>query len=310
MGTLLEPDAGPGTYDGSNGFGIDCDDINGDGVDDILLATISHPVDSDPSRKWSDPTQILINQGSDAGYSFVNEFLQRGLPFNEGEIDTGLADFDNDGRLDYAVTRDIKYEPNYSTPQQLSWLGLFHQETTGNFTSLGLVSGINNVNPPDAGARADAGDAAPPAPGIPEMKAGQNMAWIDYDNDGALDLLVGGRDHGGGRPNYLFHNTIGASNTWLAIHLTGDGVKVNRDAIGARVSLKFASWTVMRELKSSRGTYTSADTRTLHFGLGDLGCDYTLDVRWPDGTHFTAASKDIPSNKFIAIDYTKGLSVP
>jgi hypothetical protein len=66
----------------------------------------------------------------------------------------------------------------------------------------------------------------------------------------------------------------------------------------------------MRELKSSRGTYTSADTRTLHFGLGDLGCDYTLDVRWPDGTHFTAASKDIPSNKFIAIDYTKGLSVP
>jgi len=42
-GTLTEPDAGPTTYDGSNGFGIDCDDIDGDGVDDILLATISHP---------------------------------------------------------------------------------------------------------------------------------------------------------------------------------------------------------------------------------------------------------------------------
>jgi len=300
-GTLTEPDAGPTTYDGSNGFGIDCDDIDGDGVDDILLATISHPVDSDPSRKWSDPTQILINQGAAGGYAFKNEFLQRGLPFNEGDIDTGLADFDNDGRLDYAITRDNKYEPSYTTPEQLSWLGLFHQEANGNFTSLGLVSGINDTAAPDAG------DAAAP---IPRMKAGQNIAWLDFDRDGALDLLVGGRDHGGGRPNYLFRNTLGASNTWLAVHLTGDGSHVNRDAIGARVTLRFPSWTVMRELKSSRGTYTSADTRTLHFGLGSLGCDFTLEVRWPDGKLTTLDGKTLPSKHFVTIDYTNGLSMP
>jgi hypothetical protein len=297
-GTLDEPDATAATYDGANGFGIDCDDIDGDGVDDILLATISHPVDSDLSRKWSDPTQILINQGKAGGYAFKNEALKRGIPFNEGEIDTGLGDFDNDGRLDYAITRDIKYEPNYTTPQQLSWLGLFHQESNGNFTSLGLVSGINETMTQEGG------------PPIPLMKAGQNIAWVDFDNDGDLDLLVGGRDHGGGRPNYLFKNTLGASNTWLAVHLTGDGAHVNRDAIGARVSLTFASWTVMRELKSSRGTYTSADTRTLHFGLGSLGCDYTLQVRWPDGKLTTLDAKDIPTNHFITIDYDKGLSVP
>jgi hypothetical protein len=301
-GTLDEPDASPSTYDGSNGFGIDCDDIDGDGLDDILLATISHPVDSDYSRQWSDPTQLLVNQGAAGGYAFKNEFLQKGLPFNEGDIDTGLADFDNDGRLDYAITRDNKYESNYTTPQQLAWLGLFRQEATGNFTSLGLVSGINDTGSPDGG------DAA--ASAIPKMQAGQNMAWIDFDNDGALDLLVGGRDHGGGRPNYLFRNAIGASNTWLAVHLTGDGTHVNRDAIGARVTLRFPSWTVMRELKSSRGTYTSADTRTLHFGLGDLGCDFTLEVRWPDGKRTTLNGKDLPSNHFLAIDYTKGLSTP
>ena len=311
MGTLIQPDAGPEDYDGANGFGIDCDDINGDGVPDILLATISHPEpETDLSRMWSDPTQLLINQGSDAGYSFKNEFLQRGLPFNEGDIDTGLADFDNDGRLDYAVTRDNKYESGYTTPQQLAWMGLFHQEANGNFTSLGLVSGVNDLSPPDAGARLDAGDAAPPPGPIPRMQAGQNMAWLDYDNDGALDLLVGGRDHGGGRANYLFHNTIGASNTWLAIHLTGDGVHVNRDAIGARVTLRFPTWTVMRELKSSRGTYTSADTRTLHFGLGDLGCNFTVEVRWPDGKLTKLAGAQLPSNKFVKIDYTNGLSIP
>ena len=293
-GTLDEPDAGPLTYDGSNGFGIDCDDIDGDGVPDILLATISHPVDSDYSRKWSDPTQILINQGKDGAYAFKNEALTRGLPFNEGEIDTGLADFDNDGRLDFATTRDIKYEPNYTTPDQLSWLGLFHQESTGSFTGLGLVSGINDTTPHDGG--------------IPRMKAGQNLAWIDFDHDGALDLLVGGRDHGGGRPNYLFRNTIGASNPWLAVHLTGDGHHVNRDAIGARVTVRFPSWTVMRELKSSRGTYTSSDTRTLHFGLGSLGCDFTLEVRWPDGKLTTLDGKSLPTSHFLSIDYVGGLA--
>jgi hypothetical protein len=299
-GTSTEPGVGPASFDGSNGFGIDCDDIDGDGLDDILLATISHPVDSDYSRKWSDPSQLLINQGMAGGYAFKNEFLERGLPFNEGDIDTGLADFDNDGRLDFAITRDNKYEPNYTTAQQLSWLGLFHQESSGKFLSLGLVSGVNDTEPEAA----DAGAA------IPRMKAGQNLAWIDFDNDGALDLLVGGRDHGGGRPNYLFRNTIGASNTWLAVHLTGDGVRVNRDAIGARVTLRFPSWTVMRELKSSRGTYTSADTRTLHFGLGNLGCDFTLEVRWPDGKLTKLDGNSLPSNHFLAIDYTKGLLTP
>ena len=144
-GTLPEPGMTEATYDGSNGFGIDCDDIDGDGLPDILLATISHPVDSDYSRKWSDPTQVLINQGAAGGFAFKNEFLARGLPFNEGDIDTGLADFDNDGRLDFAITRDNKYEPNYTTPQQLAWLGLFHQEAGGKFTSMGLESGINDT---------------------------------------------------------------------------------------------------------------------------------------------------------------------
>ena len=171
----------------------------------------------------------------------------------------------------------------------------------GSFTSLGLVSGVNNLDVPDAG------DSASP---IPRMKAGQNMAWLDFDRDGALDLLVGGRDHGGGRANYLFRNTLGASNTWLAVHLTGDGQHVNRDAIGARVTLRFPSWTVMRELKSSRGTYTSADTRTLHFGLGSLGCDFTLEVRWPDGKLTTLDGKTLPSNRFLTIDYATGLAAP
>jgi hypothetical protein len=131
-----------------------------------------------------------------------------------------------------------------------------------------------------------------------------------------MDLLVGGRDDtGAGRSNFLFENTIGQKNGWLAVKLTGDGTHVNRDAIGARVTLTIAGTTpktLLREVKSSRGTYSSGDSRTLMFGLGDQGCSGTtsqvaLDVRWTDGTTFHVDAGDFALNQYIAIDYAKGL---
>ena len=285
-GTLAEPDVAPDDYVGSNGFGIQCEDVTGDGLMDIFVTAISHPVSSDYSRKWSDPSQLLINTGPDGGYAFVNEFLARGLPFNEGDIDGAMVDFDNDGRLDLSVSRDIKYESNYDELDQQSWFGLMHQQPDGTFASVGPNSGIND-----------------PEADFPSMKAAQNHAWSDIDHDGDLDLLVGGRDTGGGRPNFLFENTIGEQNAWLAIRLVGDGVRINRDAIGARVSVVYADQKVTREVKAGRGTYNSLDTRTLHFGLGELGCEFTVEIRWPDGTTQSLTPQEVGTNHFVTLEY-------
>ncbi len=293
-GSLFEPDKDMNSYVGSNGFGIDCEDINGDGLNDIFLATISHPVESDYNRKWSDPSQLLIhyilNNGS---HVFVNEFLKRGLPFNEGDIDAAIADFDNDGRVDLALTRDTKYQPKYTNFDQLAWFGLMHQKNDGSFQSLGFISGINDPQSTDRAAR---------------MKGGQNFGWSDIDHDGDLDLLVGGRDQGGGRANFLFENIVGQDKPWLAVKLMGDGINVNRDAIGARVTLHFNNWTMMRQTKSSRGTYSSADTRVLHFGLGDFNENFLLEVNWPDKTSKTYNSNTLTLNRLITIDYDTGLN--
>lgn len=336
-----EPGATPASYVGDNGFGVDCDDIDNDGYMDIFQTAISHPVDGDYSRKWSDPTQLLINGGPGASFAFENRFLAVGLPFNEGDVDGAAIDFDNDGRLDLSLSRDSKYEAAYADLDQKGWFGLMRQTADGRFASLGIDSGINNLESryaasltacsddgacPDgercyfAACRtpctsdAECSDATGESCGhffsdalgvtqsfcrpLQQGRRAQNHAWSDIDHDGDLDLLIGGRDGGGGRPNFLFRNEIGHLNRWLAIRVFGDGVNVNRDGIGTRLRLVAADARQQtREVQGSRGMYNGMDGMTQHFGLGDFPCSYTLEVRWPDGRTAAFTSGTFPEGR-------------
>ncbi len=289
-GMDAETDPPGGLFRGSNGFGIDCGDVDNDGDLDILLSAISHPVDADYNRQWSDPSQLLANEG-DAG--FTNQWLARGLPFNEGDVDAAFIDFDNDGHLDISLSRDSKYEDSYAGADQKSWFGLLRQRPDGVYESLGVDSGIND-----------------PAEALLRMKGAQNHAWSDIDHDGDLDLLVGGRDQGGGRPNFLFRNDIGQDNRWLVVRVSGDGDSVTRDAFGTRVTVRSGDTLRTREKKSSRGMYNSEDTRALHFGLGDMPCEgLELVVRWPDGTEVVFDQTQVGEDLRLDVAYPDQLTV-
>ncbi len=291
-GSDWEPDAGPGTYIGSNGFGLQCSDVNNDGLLDVFVTAISHPSEIDYTRKWSDPTVLLINQGPEHGYMFWNRFSERGLPFNEGDVDGAVVDFDNDGCPDLSLSRDDKYESAYSEPEQKAWFGLMRQLPGGDFESLEIASGIND---PDGEWN--------------QLKRAQNHAWSDIDRDGDMDLLVGGRGGSGGRPNFLFENVVGETNDWIGFHLEGDGSAINRDAFGARVTLECGELQLVREVKSSRGMYDSMDMRTLHFGLGGLDCEPATRVDWPDGTSHGFAYDELTIGAYHQVDYPDSIAV-
>ncbi|HUS28918.1 MAG TPA: CRTAC1 family protein [Kofleriaceae bacterium] len=285
MGTLREPNASPGHFIGSNGFGLACEDADRDGDLDVTVSAISHP-GGDYSRTWSDPTVLLVNTGAAGGFTFENAWLTKRLPYNEGDVDAAMVDFDNDGRMDISLSRTDKYESGYQTENQKGWFGLMHQTPDGMFEVLDRSAGLTDE---DHG---------------PGMKGAQNHAWSDIDRDGDLDLLIGARDQGGGRANLLFRNDVGHKNQWLSLAIVGDGSHINRDAIGTRVTLTFADGTqLVREVKASRGTYNSMDTRQLYFGLGDLGCGYTVEVRFPDGTTRSLPASDVPPNHAATITY-------
>lgn len=67
--------------------------------------------------------------------------------------------------------------------------------------------------------------------GSPVIEAADSFgcSWIDYDNDGFLDLFA---TRGDGRGHYLYHNNltnVGNTNAWLTIKLVG--TVSNRSAI-------------------------------------------------------------------------------
>ncbi len=97
---------------------------------------------------------------------------------------------------------------------------------------------------------------------IPDFSANNGrwgLAWVDYDNNGFLDLMVACGDAMGfpgflGQKSHLYRNN-GNGNHWLKVRLTG--TTSNRDGIGAKVRVKatIGEYLIPAEATSSAAFY-------------------------------------------------------
>jgi hypothetical protein len=172
-------------------------------------------------------------------------------PMSLGPNGNGCAwgDYDNDGYLDLVIT---SCEGNNR---------LFHNNGDGSFTEI------------TSGAPVDDG-----GPGF----CGDFVSWVDYNNDGYLDLFITVLADRGLTSNLLYQNT-GTTNAWLELRLIG--MASNRSAIGAKVHVNATiggqSMWQLREISHGGGRWVQP--LVAHFGLGDATNADTVRIEWPSG---------------------------
>ncbi len=112
--------------------------------------------------------------------------------------------------------------------------------------------------------------------GLDKAEDSRAFAVTDLDGDGRADLLLKSRL---GPQVRAFQNRSYGSNR--AVTLSLKGVRSNRDAIGAWVTLEFDGGKASQGLNAGTG-YLCQHTKQLHFGLGN-STTAKAAIRWPSG---------------------------
>ena len=198
---------------------------------------------------------------------------------------TAFKDFDHDGWLDlfaangHVIDNISLFDPTISYTQTNQ---VFRNEGDGRFTDVSDRAG---------------------APFQVE-RVHRGAAFGDVDNDGDVDILVTTVND---VPLLLRNDGIGGlggSGGSASLLVTTEGVRSNRNGIGARVTVVTDDERQRREIRSGY-SYLAANDLRAHFGLGAYNRADSVIVDWPGGSRDVATG--VEGGQWITIREDAGI---
>ena len=246
-----------------SGMGVDAADYDQDGWEDLFVANVDQEMYS-IYRNGHDLT--FDDMAGSFGIGAITRLMSGwGVKF---------FDYDNDGNPDLFLASghpDDKIELHSTQVKYREPLLLFHNEGKD----------LRNVS-------SSAG------PAFAQSYAARGMAVGDFNNDGALDVLVAVND---GQP-LLLKNAAATGNHWLGVRLAGK--KCNPDAIGARITW-LAGDLKRSRLKTGGGSYLSSHDPREVLGIGPRNRIDRLEIRWPQPSSRVDVFTNLPLDRYITI---------
>jgi hypothetical protein len=249
-------------------MGVDLGDYRRDGHLGIIVTNFADQANA-----------LYRNQGAD-GFSDVSwnaQIAQPSVPLVGWG--TGFFDMDNDGWLDlfvanghvYPQVGDATGSGAYRQPMLLH-----RNKRDGTFEEVSAEAGLHDI----------------------PLASRRGAAFGDVNNDGCVDILL----LNVGEPPSLLIDHCKNGNHRVLFKLIG--VKSNKLAIGARVTVRTGKANQLAEVRSG-GSYLSQNDLRLHFGLGAEAKMDAVEIRWPNGN--VEVLRDVPADFIYNVTEGSGI---
>jgi enediyne biosynthesis protein E4 len=255
-----------------SGMGVDSADYDQDGWMDLFVANVDH---ERYSIYHNNHDQTFRDQAALTGIGTAT-FLKSGWGLK-------FFDFDNDGNVDLFIANG---HPDDSVQERFKNVSyemppLLFRNTGGAPEHI-----FENVS-------------AQGGPIFEQALAARGLAIGDYDNDGAVDVLVALNNSA----PILLRNIAAKGNHWLGVHLVGK--KANRDAVGAKVT--YQSGDLKRSVfKVAGGSYLSSHDPRLVLGIGPRNRIDWIEVKWPQPSRLTERFSSLGLDRYVSLEEGTG----